>query len=131
MAAWLNSYRAKKEKAKEVPRHQRSEGRVARGFGDASAGEARREQKARQERQTQTQPGKAAGRRRSQLRKPRLQEGLHEDPLHRVKGCQPLQMRERSGCRRSAFFCVCVTRLPGKYIGARFVKEFNSHLMMA
>ena len=53
---------AEKEEAEEVPCYQRGKGGVARGAGDASAGEARREQEARPERQAQTQPGKAAGR---------------------------------------------------------------------
>ena len=59
--SWFNSYRGKKEKAKEVFRHQRGESGVTGGVGDASGGEARGKQEARQERQAQTQPGEAAG----------------------------------------------------------------------
>ena len=52
---------AEKEEAKDVQRDQRGEGGVAGCARDATAGEARGEQEARQERQAQTQPGEAAG----------------------------------------------------------------------
>jgi hypothetical protein len=61
LSLWLNSYCAEKEKAEEVYRYQRGEGRVASCAGDASAGEARGEQEARKKRQAQTEPEQAAG----------------------------------------------------------------------
>ena len=65
--SWLNSYRAKKEKAQEVQRNQRGEGGIAGRAGDTQAGEARGEQEARQKRQAQAQPGQAAGGRRTRV----------------------------------------------------------------
>jgi hypothetical protein len=59
---WFNSYRAEKEETKEIQRYERGEGGVAGSAGLASAGEARREQEACQERQAQNQPGEATGR---------------------------------------------------------------------
>jgi hypothetical protein len=58
---WLNSYHAEKEETQEVQRDERGKSSVEGRIGDASAGKARGEQEALQERQAQTQSGQTAG----------------------------------------------------------------------
>jgi hypothetical protein len=58
MIQWLH---AEKEEAKEVQRDERGESGVEGGAGRAQASKAPGEQEARQESQTQTQSGEAAG----------------------------------------------------------------------
>jgi hypothetical protein len=135
MIKWFHG----EEESQEVPRYKRGEGGVTSRAGDTSAGQAGGKQEARRQTEAQSQPGQDALRSGPRLSvagfllfPPSIYLREIGRSISRSRDQCLRVFRQIAGPRRGncAFFCAGAGGGGEKYIVYRFVKEFNSSLMI-